>query len=42
MLKLEIYYDKNKLDTIEVEEKTSALEIIKDYKSKLDYPIYAC
>ncbi len=42
MLKLEIYYDKNKLDTIEVEEKTSSLEIIKKYKSRLDYPIYAC
>ncbi len=42
MLTLEIYYDKNKLDTIEVNEGTTAQEIIKNYKSKLTYPIYAC
>ena len=42
MIKIEIYYGKEILDTVSVNENTSMLELLPNYRSKLTYPVYAC
>ncbi len=42
MLKIQIYYDRYNLDNIEVEEETNVLDILKNYRGKLPYPVYSC
>ena len=38
MIKIEIYYGKEILDTVSVNENTSMLELLPNYRSKLTYP----
>ena len=42
MLKVDIYYNREQLDSIEVEENTSVRKILTNYKANIAYPIYAC
>lgn len=42
MLKVDIYYNREQLDSIEVEENTSVRKILTSYKANISYPIYAC
>ena len=42
MLKVDIYYNREQLDSIEVEKNTSVRKILSNYKANTTYPIYAC
>lgn len=42
MIKIEIYYGKELLDSLEVLENTSILELLPNLRNNLKYPVYAC